>query len=197
MEEEQLAAYDLMLKTITLLGKDKELVTDNRDFIIKAITLALEHPKIVQFEHLNNIPAVKAIKEAKTEEKLCELLNIFTHETIEEYNTWESENKKYLDIIKIDSKVLRNKIMYLSFCSLAMKDNVISYDKLAEIVGIQREEIEEWLIDAIVNEIIDARIDQEREEVMINTFTQRSANLKERLDKTSVDFETVLENIQP
>lgn len=195
--DDQLASYELMLKTLELFGNDKKMISSHKDFIEKTITLALQHPKISQFGDLYNLPAVRTQREEKTDEKLIELLHIFTYENLDEYTKWESTNKKYLESANIDPQVCRNKITYLSFCSQAMKDNVITYDELAKIVGIKREEIEDWIIDAIVNNIIDARIDQENEKIIINTFTQRSTNLKERLDKTMEDFSVVLQLIRP
>jgi hypothetical protein len=187
----QLEAYELMLKTVELLGEDEDLITSHKTFVTGTIKSALQHPKIVQFERLYNLPAVQAQKEEN------KLLYIFTYENLEEYNKWERDNKQYLTNLNIDSQVCRNKMMYLSFCSSAMKDNVLSYDQLVQIVGIKREEIEDWIIDAIVNNIIDARLDQEREQIVINTFTQRTTNLKERLDKTMTDFDSVLKIIRP
>lgn len=195
--DEQLDAYELMLKTLELFGDDKNLISTHKEFIEGTIKLALQHPKIAQFGELYNLPAVKTQREEKTDEKLIELLHIFTYDNLEEYAKWESTNKQYLESANIDPQVCRNKITYLSFCSLALKDNVIGYDELAKIVAIKREDIEDWIIDAIVNNIIDARIDQENEKIIINTFTQRTSNLKERLDKTAEDFRVVLQLIRP
>lgn len=195
--EDPISAYKLMLDTIELFGEDKELINNNQDFVTQTITLALQHPKIAQFENLYNLPAVRTQREENKDAKLLELLHIFTYENLEEYTKWESSNKKYLEEANIDTQVCKNKIMYLSFCSLAMKDNVISYDELSQIVGIKRDDIEDWIVDAIVNNIIDARLDQEKEQIVINTFTQRTTNLKERLDKTMTDFDVVLQLIRP
>ncbi|CAI2372932.1 unnamed protein product [Moneuplotes crassus] len=195
IEEEKLAAFELMLKTIKLFGNDEELTTANKDLIIKTITLALEHPKLTQFEYLYNIAAVQILKSKKIEEKIIELVHIFAYEKLEDYTKWEESNKDYLEASGMESTILKNKILYLSFFSLALKDRVITFDKLAQTVGISKDEIEEWVTDAIVNGIIDARIDQEEEQVIINTFAQRSSNLKERVEKTMEDFNSVLKKI--
>jgi hypothetical protein len=191
--EEPLLAYELMLKTIELFGEDPTLISKNKQFITDTIILALQHPKIAQFEKLYNTPAVKLQIEENSSEKLFELLHIFTHKELKDYNEWEQKNKTFLDGSSIDAEVCRNKIMYLSFCSLAMKDNVISYSELCKIVGISKDQIEDWIIDAITNNIIDARIDQEREEIVINTFTQRTTNLRERLDTVASNFIDVVQ----
>lgn len=195
--DEHLSAYELMHITIGLFDEDKKLIEENRDFVTRTITLALQHPKIAQFEDLYNLPAVRVQREEKKDEKLLELLHIFTYENLEEYNKWESVNKKYLEQYNIDTQVCKNKIMYLSFCSQAMKDRKISYDSLSKIVGISRDEIEDWIVDAIVNEIIDARLDQENEQIVINSFKQRTTNLKERLAKATEAFSAVMDYIKP
>lgn len=201
--DEKLAAYQLLIKTLKLLGDDTELIMANQFLVTQAITIGLQHPKVAQFDVLYNLPAVKAQKEAKTNEKLFELLHIFTFEDLAEYTKWESNNKQFLESQNIESNVCRHKMMYLSFCSQAMKDNVISYDNLAKIMGVNRDEIEDWVIDAIVNKIIDARLDQDNESIVINSFTQRNMdkaeweNLKGKLDKTKDDFQVVLQLIRP
>lgn len=82
--------------------------------------------------------------------------------------------------------------------------SVIEYSKLAEIVGIKREEIEEWIIDAIVNNIIDARLDQENECIIFNSFAKRNMNdmsewknLKQKIKDTQTKFDKVLKLIRP
>lgn len=194
-EDEKLAAYELMLKTIRLFGDDETLIVDNKDLITQAIRLALEHPKIAQFEYLYDVAAVQTLKKKNADEKIISLLEIFVSEELDSFKKWEGDNKSFLESSGIEASVLKNKIFYLSLFKLAGDDNMISFDKLAETVGIPKSEVEDWVIDAIVNGIIDARIDQEEEKVIINTFPQKSSKLGDRLEKTLSNFDSVLSKI--
>lgn len=84
-----------------------------------------------------------------------------------------------------------------------MKDSVISYDDLSKTVGIDRDEIEDWIIDAIVNNIVDARLDQDNETIIINSFTRRNMGKEEwedlqgKFNKARKDFSTLLTLIRP
>lgn len=174
--DETLSAYDLILKTISLVGSDKDKIEQNEELVKKGITIALQHPKIVNFDVLYTLPAVKLLTESKKADKLYELLHIFTYDALNEYSEWESKNKAFLESSKIEADICKNKMMYLAVCVQANQDNVISYDKLSDIVGIPRDQVEEWIIDAIVNKIIDARLDQENECIIVSFISQRNMN---------------------
>jgi hypothetical protein len=197
-------AYQLMLRTIELLADDSQAIKDNEAFISKTITIGLQHPKIVQFDILSDQPAVKESVKVNSKNQLYQLLEIFTNGHLADYTKWENANQDFIKSSSIDSTMCKNKMMYLNVCIAANKDNVITYDKLSELVGISRDDIEDWIIDAIVNNIIDARLDQDKECIVINSYTKRNMNkmdewkdLKSKIDSTRGKFGKVLQLIRP
>lgn len=83
----ELDAYNLMLKTLELLGEDESLVQDHENLIILAVIIALHHPKVTQFDILGNSPAIKVHRELKLNDTLHKLLNFFTFGNLAEYTT--------------------------------------------------------------------------------------------------------------
>jgi len=147
-------AYKLMVKTIELFGDDKTLIGQHEDTIKKAIVNAFKFPEVAQFDVLYSLPAVQSL---------------FPGSDHDSYEKWELVNKKVLENTGEDSERY-HKLMYLMFVSHTFKDNKISYDEMAKRINIKRDEIEEFIIDAIVGNIINARIDQEHECIVVHSL---------------------------
>lgn len=63
---------------------------------------------------------------------------------------------------------------YLQICSLATLENSnFDYNQLAQLLAIKQEDVEDWAIEAIANKIIDARIDQLNERIIIKSTKLR------------------------
>jgi len=58
---------------------------------------------------------------------------------------------------------------------------VLSFSELAKLLDLQEDEIEEWAITAITNDIIDGRIDQLNQNIIIKTHKLRQLNNTEWL----------------
>ena len=62
---------------------------------------------------------------------------------------------------------------YLLICSLSTETSNFKYSELSTLLNINENEVEEWAIDAIQNKIIDARIDQFNDEIIIKSHILR------------------------
>ena len=91
-----------MLKTMDLFGTDTNTIENNEDFIAQAIIIAIQHPKVVQFDILSNKPSLKIQAMEHGSDQLFQLLEIFATGTINDYIKWEKENSKFMNDAKID-----------------------------------------------------------------------------------------------
>lgn len=169
-------AYHIYIKLFTFIGDNKDEISANLNLAENAITLALQHPRIASFDSLYNLPIVQELASNPEKAKLFEILEIFTYQNLKDYETWHIKNP---DVSNLNHEDCIRKMRYLSICSLALENNEIPYSTLAEAMNINREEIEDWVINAIISNIIDARLDQDNEIVIINSFTRRST-IKDR-----------------
>lgn len=65
---------------------------------------------------------------------------------------------------------LLKKKSYLLICQLSTeKTTNFKYSEVASLINIEEDEVEEWAIEAIANKIIDGKIDQINEELIINS----------------------------
>lgn len=67
-----------------------------------------------------------------------------------------------------EEDVIRKK-SYVAICSLATENTNFKYNDLAELLNIAAADVEEWAIEAISRNIIDAKIDQQRGEIVIKS----------------------------
>jgi hypothetical protein len=68
-------------------------------------------------------------------------------------------------------------------CALKLEDSNHKYTDLAQVLNIKAEEVESWAIEAIAAGIIDAKIDQIREEIVIKShiMNQEWTAIRDRL----------------
>ena len=80
----------------------------------------------------------------------------------------------------MDEAILKKQ--YIQVCSLdegATQEKVRSFAEISKLLGIGEDDIEEWIIEAMSNGIIDAKIDQINEKVIVKTTMLRVLNEKE------------------
>lgn len=71
------------------------------------------------------------------------------------------------------------KKQFIQICSLDQDSStgrLLKFTELADLLDIKADDVEEWAINAINNDIIDARIDQMNEEIVIKTSRLRVLN---------------------
>lgn len=150
---EYISAYKLMLKAVEIIGNSKQLIKDNQDFVKQTVVQAFHRPEIAQFDVLFNLPAVQAL---------------IPDEEIEGYEQWVTISKSFMDSTGAESERY-NKLIYLIFCAHSFIDKKISYDEIAKLVNISKDDVEDFITDAIIGNILDARIDQENECLIVNS----------------------------
>ena len=150
---EYISAYKLMLKAVEIIGTSKQLIKDNQDFVKQTVVQAFHRPEIAQFDVLFNLPAVQAL---------------IPDEEIEGYEQWVIISKSFMDSTGAESERY-NKLIYLIFCAHSFIDKKISYDEIAKLVNISKDDVEDFITDAIIGNILDARIDQENECLIVNS----------------------------
>ena len=82
------------------------------------------------------------------------------------------------------------KKQYVQICSLNLENSNHRYEDLAQILNIKKDDVEQWSIEAIAAGIIDAKIDQVKEEIVIKShiMNQEFKAIKERLGEWSSRF---------
>lgn len=68
---------------------------------------------------------------------------------------------------------------YVQICSLSTEKNNFKYEDLAQLLNIDKDQVEMWAIEAITKKIIDAKIDQQNQEIVIKSHQLREIKEQE------------------
>lgn len=59
------------------------------------------------------------------------------------------------------------KLQLLTLCSLAVTNNTLSYSAIAKALQINESEVETWVINGIGENVLDAKLDQQKQIVLV------------------------------
>ena len=90
-----------------------------------------------------------------------------------------SSMKKVMEAQSISIEQATLKKQYIDVCSI--QSETISFKNLGKLLDIKEDDIEEWVIEAMSNDVIDAKIDQVSEQVVIKTSKMRNLKNEEWL----------------
>lgn len=137
--------------------------------------MAIKSPKIVNFEEVIMLNFVQEIKESA--KHLFALMKVFLEKEIDQFKTEIQEMASVLKENQISNEEAVLKKQYIQICSLPdvaeNEEKTLSFNKLAELLGIDINDIEEWIVEAMSNGIIDAKIDQINQCIIIKTTVLR------------------------
>eukprot|EP00457_Paulinella_chromatophora_P005806 gb/GEZN01005823.1/.p1 GENE.gb/GEZN01005823.1/~~gb/GEZN01005823.1/.p1 ORF type:complete len:473 (+),score=90.27 gb/GEZN01005823.1/:150-1421(+) len=136
----------------------------------------------VDVDSVLNLVAVQAIKKSKkTDQKLLvELLCIFSKGSISEYQKFAATNPKFLKEEGFVASEQLQLMRTLALCDMGLVQETVSYSKVQQALGLtSSEEVEEAVIQAVVSGRLQAKLDQEEEQVLIESSTKRGFSLQD------------------
>lgn len=130
---------------------------------------------MINFEEVLLLDVVTDLK--KSAKQLFEFLDLFMKADVAAFKKSALKMKKLMDEHKINMDQAVIKKQYVDICTLAKKSNTsemqMSFKDLQKLLDVKYDEVDEWVIEAMSNGIIDAQIDQVSDTVIIKTFKQR------------------------
>merc|ERR1711871_26713 len=106
--------------------------------------------------------------------KLVELLRILCSDTLQTYKKFAAENATIFSNFNLDQQNVERSMKLLTLCTLGSKMKFLSYAKIAEELEIKYEDVEEWVVDAISNKLLEASMDQFKSQVQVIKSANRS-----------------------
>jgi len=163
-------AYNYLIKFLSTY--DAPAVEARQEAAHAAIE-TIKTPEIFQCDHLLELPVIKQLESDAQYSKLYQLLRIFAVENVDAFNAFISQNPGFLESTGLPVDECNRKIRLLSLATLASQQAEIPYALIAERLKISSEDIEQWIIDAIGADLLDAKIDQLRQVLIVSRCTQR------------------------
>jgi len=153
----------------TFDGPDSSTISDAAAAALEAIRL----PNLLQFDSLLDLAPVKQLETSKDHAKLFQLLKIFVGENFEAYKAFVAANADYLKTIGLKEEECTFKMRLLSLATLGAANQEIPYSLIAKTLQLEESDVETWVITAMSEDILDAKMDQSRRVVTISRCLQR------------------------
>lgn len=96
-------------------------------------------------------------------------MNLFTKTDAAEFKKGLSAFASLMKAEGLSEEAVILKKSYVCICSLSSEKTNYSYVELATLLNIEKSDVEMWAVEAITKKIIDAKIDQQREEIVVKS----------------------------
>lgn len=127
-----------------------------------------------EYDSLRKLAGIQSLKDDAKYSGLFTILNTFASGTVPDFLAFTKANPKAVSGYGLDEETLIGKLRTLTLCSLGMKEERLKYSLLVQQLGLaSSDEVEEVVIAAVRTGLLEAKIDQEQEEVVIQRTTPR------------------------
>jgi len=124
------------------------------------------------------LPAIAAL--GKGSPLLYSLLTIFTEGKLEDYKGFCSKNGDALfKEHGLSAEECTRNMRLLSLCSLASEKQEIPYSEIASALAVEKTEVENWVISAKGSGLMDAKMDQIREIIVVERCVVRKFGMEQ------------------
>jgi hypothetical protein len=169
--DEPVAAFRVMIAFLKLYEKstEAELVSQKIEQQAKrCVVLGVKVPTVIDFNDILQLTAVKHLQ--GRDKEVFDFMSLFTSTDSKEFEGKVKGFAKLMAEEKLDMEDVIRKKQYIQICSLKLENSNHAYSDLATILNITKDDVEAWAIEAIAAGIIDAKIDQINEEIVIKSY---------------------------
>lgn len=170
------------IKLVDAGSKNKQPDQNRKQHTERLIVNAIKSPQTINFEEILLLDAVQQL--SKQAKQLFQIVDLYLKKDIVQFKSQISKMKKVLDEKKISMEEAVLKKQYIQICSIgedAGQESEQTFTEIAKLLDIDEDDIEEWIIQAMSHGIIDAKMDQLNDKVVIKTTMVRNVDNEEWL----------------
>lgn len=157
----------------TFNGEDAVVVAESKEEAVHAIIEFVKAADMFEGDLLD-IPAIAQLEKDVKYAPAYQLLNIFLTQRLGAYLDFHSSNSNFLKSYGLVHEECVAKMRLLSLVDLCTNGSgEVPYSLIKETLQIEDSEVEPWVVKAITAKLIDCRIDQINEVIIISRCTQR------------------------
>ncbi|PNS17862.1 hypothetical protein CAC42_37 [Sphaceloma murrayae] len=168
-------SYAYLLRALrTLQDADEVSTPEAQKLSLKALTSALSNPSTFDFSDLTSLDSIQSLRKSSAE--WFELLEIFSTETLEDYDEFVSSHTDFLNSSGLNRNVLETKMRLLTLSSLAAsasQTRTLPYASIAKALNIETKDVEKWVIDVIRAGLVEGKLSQSTQTFGIHRATYR------------------------
>ncbi|XP_014514754.1 eukaryotic translation initiation factor 3 subunit M isoform X1 [Vigna radiata var. radiata] len=157
----------------TFLGEDAQVLSEAKEEAAHAIVEFVRAPDIFQCDLLD-LPAVAQLEKDAKYGLLYELLKIFVTQRLDAYLEYHAANSTLLKTYGLVHEECIAKMKLMSLVDLSSDPSgTIPYELIRDTLRINDDEVELWVVRAITAKLIDCKLDQMNQVVVVSHPTER------------------------
>jgi len=194
----KLEAFNYLKRHISMFQgrSEKELASPSIEkATIQLVKDAIMLPMVMQVDDVLALDAVKTLRKSKQKE-LVGLLDIFLSGGVDDLRKFHDKNKKlFTEHPDLKFEDVTSKVRLLTLATLAQGKSEVPLADVATALQEQPDQVEKWVVKAISEDVIDGRIDQLNQRVLVKSNFQRKFG-KEEWNFLDEKLSTWIDNLE-
>jgi translation initiation factor 3 subunit M len=172
-------AQQLLVRYLaTFEGESAESMGAIKERAAKGVVGAIKVP-FVSFtgserSRVSTFSSVKQLKDDATYAPLYRLLTIFMEGSYADYMEFLGEHKAAFGKYGFEEALCTEKMRLLSLCSIASGVDELQYSAVARELQVEEADVEDWVIRGIMEDLIEAKLDQVEKLIIVNRVMPRT-----------------------
>lgn len=157
----------------TFSGEDEHTLSDAKEEAVRAIVEFVKAPEMFQCDLLD-MPAVGQLERDAKYALVYQLLKIFLTQRLDAYLDFQAANSTLLKSYSLVHEDCITKMRLISLVDLGLHESgQIPYGLIKETLQINDDEVELWVVKGITAKLIDCKMDQMNQIVIVSRCTER------------------------
>ncbi|RZC58482.1 hypothetical protein C5167_005775 [Papaver somniferum] len=157
----------------TFSSEDANIMSEAKGEAVRAVMEFVKAPDMFQCDLLD-MPAVAQLEQDGNYAWVYQLLKIFLTRRLKAYTDFQAENDTAMTEAGLVFEDCMTKMRLLSLADLGSNESGgIPYAMVANTLMIQDDEVEEWIVKAIAAKLLDCKMDQLNQTVIVSRCSDR------------------------
>ncbi|XP_008786018.1 eukaryotic translation initiation factor 3 subunit M [Phoenix dactylifera] len=179
MAKDSFAFLTKYLATFSGAGEESCTMNEAKEEAVHSIIEFVRSPDIFQCDLLD-MPAVGQLEKDGKYALIYQLLKIFLNQRLDAYLDFHAANSTLLKSYGLVHDDCITKMRLMSLLDLSSNDSrEIPYSVIRDALRITDEEVEYWIVKAITSKLLDCKMDQMNQFVIVSRHTERVFGLSE------------------
>ncbi|KMZ66857.1 Eukaryotic translation initiation factor 3 subunit m [Zostera marina] len=166
-------SFTFLTKYLATFSKEDAQISDAKPEAVNAIIEFVKTPAMFQCDLLD-LPAVQQLENDEKYAPVYQLLDIFLTQRLNAYIDFQAANTSLLKNYGLVHEYCVTKMRLLTLIDLSSgQSGVIPYSVIKDSLQISDDEVEFWVVQAISAKLLDCKMDQMNEIVLVSRYTDR------------------------
>ncbi|KAG7575662.1 Winged helix DNA-binding domain superfamily [Arabidopsis thaliana x Arabidopsis arenosa] len=163
----------------TFSNEDAQVLDEAKEEAVRAVIEFVKASTIFQCDLLD-LPAVAQLEKDAKYAPVYQLLKIFLTQRLNAYTEFQNANPEFLQSYGLADEDCVSKMRLLSLVDLASDESgKIPYASIKDALQVNEEDVELWIVKAITAKLIDCKMDQMNQVVIVSRSSEREFGTKQ------------------